>query len=300
MSRIALDASQRDWLASHYPEMTNPEIVEACRERWGLELDGKRRKNFARRAGLRKRQEARNRAVRLARGGMSDAELEFVREYTSGHSWRELADEFERRFGRRLTRSQVTNTRAKLGVHVGCNPGRFHAGSVPKTKGKTWDEYMSPEGQRLIRESGNLFRKGECNAYNEGRRRALLDTYEDPATGDVRVYVDPRGARYPAERWIPYARFVWMQANGREWPDGHHVTFADHDNRNFDPENIVPLPQELVPYVCGGGHGHALPYHDRQSLELSIAHARLALARAKAERALREARPKRRRQKEHE
>lgn len=289
MSRIALDASQRDWLASIYSEMTNPEIVEACREMWGIELGDTQLRNFAQRHGLRKRQEVRNRAVRLARGGMSDAELEFVREYTPGHSWRELADEFEQRFGRRLTRSQVTNTRAKLGVHVGCNPGGFKPGHVPATKGKTWDDYMSPEGQRRLREGGHLYRKGERNGCAKSKRRALLDTYEDPTTGDVRIYVDPRDARHPAARWIPYSRFVWMQANGREWPKGHHAIFADHDSKNFDPENIVPLPQELVLYVCGGAYGHALPYHDRQSLELSIAHARLVLARARAERALKEA-----------
>ena len=106
MSRIALDANQRDWLASHYPEMTNPEIVEACREMWGIELGDTQLRNFAQRHGLRKRQEVRNRAVRLARGGMSDAELEFVREYTPGHSWRELADRLEEAHNREVAEKE--------------------------------------------------------------------------------------------------------------------------------------------------------------------------------------------------
>lgn len=62
---------------------------------------------------------------------------------------------------------------------------------------------------------------------------------------------------------------------------------ADHDNRNFAPENIVPVPDELAIIIQGNAHGRALPYHDRESLEVAISHARLIRARRAAERRLR-------------
>ena len=223
------------------------------------------------------------------RRAYSDEELAFFADYTPGHGWREMADEFERRFGRRLTRSQIRNTRAKLGVHVGMNPGGFKPGHVPASKGKTWDEYMSPEGQRRIREGRGLFRKGECNAATEARRRHLLDTYEDPTNGTLLVYVAPRGETVPARRWISYARLVWMQHNGRDWPEGRRCVHADHDPRNFAPENLVAVPNDLYGMVVGGFVKGTLDYHDRESLELAVAHARLIRARHAAQKRLKEA-----------
>lgn len=284
-----LATGQRDWLVAHYPTMTNRELADAAHEMWGVEISTKQLANFAKRTGLHKTRETYNRAISLSLGGMTSEQQDFMRAFAPHHSWREISAEYERRWGRALKKSDVFNMMHHLGLRSEIpNRGQFVSGHTPWTKGKSWDDYMSPEGMRRIREGGNLFRKGECNAYSESRRRRLLDTYRTPRGDDLRIYVDPRNARTPSQRWISYARFVWMRANGRDWPEGCHAVFADHDRDNFDPDNIVPVPLELVPYVCSGGHGNALPYHDRESLELSMAHARLVAARAKAEKALKE------------
>ena len=46
--------------------------------------------------------------------------------------------------------------------------------------------------------------------------------------------------------------------------------FADHDRRNFDPENLVAVPRSLIGVMNGGQ-----PWHDRESLETAIGIARL-------------------------
>lgn len=286
--RKILTDDQRAWLAEHYPQMTNAELLDALRVELGVTLTLAQLRNIAAKSHWYKDARTHNRAVSEGMGGMTADELDFVRKHVPGHTWRETSAAFEQRYGRSLTRGQVKYACKKACVKVGCNPVRFERGHVPWTKGKKWDDYMAPETQRKLREGGTLFRKGECNEHSEAMRRNLLDLHED-ANGRVQIYVAPRNAAYSAQRWIGYAQFVWMQANGRDWPDGHHAAFADHDDHNFDPDNIVPVPMELLPLVMSGGHGHALPYHDRQSLELSIAHARLVRARAAAQRKLKEA-----------
>ena len=286
--RKILTDDQRAWLAEHYSQMTNAELLDALRVELGVTLTLTQLRNIAAKSRWIKEPRTRDRAVSVGMGGMSSDELDFVREHTPGYTWRETAAAFERRYGRSLTRGQVKYARTKAGAKVGCNPVQFKRGHVPWTKGKKWDDYMDPEAQRKLREGGTLFRKGVCDPRTEARRRHLLDLYED-VNGRVQIYVAPRNAAYPAQRWIGYAQFVWMQANGQDWPEGNHAAFADHNDHNFAPGNIVPVPNDLLPFVMGGGHGHALPYHDRESLELAIAHARLVRARAAAQRKLKEA-----------
>ena len=286
--RKILTDDQRAWLAEHYPQMTNAELLDALRVELGVTLTLTQLRNLAAKSHWIKEPRTRDRAVSAGMGGMTTDELDFIRSHVPGHTWRETSAAFEQRYGRSLTRGQVKYACKRVGVKVGCNPVQFKRGHVPWTKGKKWDDYMNPETQRKLREGGTLFRKGECSKYSEAMRRNLLDLYED-VNGRVQIYVAPRNAAYSAQRWIGYAQFVWMQANGQDWPEGYHAAFADHDDHNFDPENIVPVPMELLPFVMGGGHGHALPYHDRESLELAIAHARLVRARAAAQRKLKEA-----------
>jgi hypothetical protein len=74
-----------------------------------------------------------------------------------------------------------------------------------------------------------------------------------------------------------------MAANGRDWPEGCMAVFADRDNRNLDPDNIVPVPRDLYVIVTGGAHGKALPWHDRASLEVAMTHAQIIRERRRLE-----------------
>lgn len=272
---------QREWLLLHFPGMTNRELAEAFEERFGIPTTYEAMHSFGTNRHLRKDPGVLTRALKA----LTDEEDEFLRGFIPGHSIREVSDAFEARFGRRLSKGQVTHAAMRLGVRCGVNSGRYKKGRPSEAKGKTWDEMgYTPEQQERMR--ANLFKPGERNEYTESKMRHLLDTKEG-TDGVLMICVRPRNARFPAGSWISYARFVWMQHNGRDWPEGHRVVFADHDNRNFDQANIVPVPNELAIIVQGNAHGHALPYHDRESLEVAVSHARLIRARSAAERRLR-------------
>lgn len=84
-------------------------------------------------------------------------ENDFFREYVPGHHWQEIADEFEKRFGRRLTQRQVNNRKIELGLKSGTVGGRHEKGNVPWSKGKkfpgrpvpnAWEKGHVPHNQK--------------------------------------------------------------------------------------------------------------------------------------------------------
>lgn len=103
---------------------------------------------------------------------------------------------------------------------------------------------------------------------------------------DGHVYVKFREPmktdRHGHKCWMPKSRMVWEQANGMKVPDGHVIRFADGDNRNFDPDNLVPLPRKVATTILA----MHLDYHDRDSLMLAADIAALTMeTKAKCEEA---------------
>jgi hypothetical protein len=274
---IRYTPEQHVWLEKHYADMTNEELADAFRELFCRQVTEASMFAYGKNHHLRKSAETRSRIISIhARRKYTDDENDFLREYIPGHSESEIIAAFAERFGRTLNRSQVRNRKTKLGVPSGTHGGRFVSGMTPANKGKSWSEYMPEDSIRRVRESGALFKKGNTppNAYHQ-----LLDERKDMM--GTWVYVKPRNAKYTTDFWITKQRFVWMQANGRDWPEGCRAVCADHDRDNFDPENVVPVPNDLYGIVTGGFNGKSIPYHDRASLETAILHARVVRERRK-------------------
>lgn len=276
MGRSAYTPEQRAWLRERYAGMTNAELAEAFNARFpeapDATPDGMRA--FGQRSRLRKSAEARSRALSKYTPEM----LDWLRGFIPGHHEGEISEGFEREFGVALSIPMVGNLKAKLGVRSGTVGGRFTKGQAPHNKGRPWDEWMPNESRAAVRE--NLFKPGHLSGSAAKLKRPLLDVREG-RDGYLQIKVAPRNIKHHMQNWISLASFVWMQANGREWPEGHRAVFADHDNRNFDPGNIVPVPEDIYPIVTGGAHGHALSYHDRESLELAVLHARVMRERTR-------------------
>lgn len=77
-----------------------------------------------------------------------------------------------------------------------------------------------------------------------------------------------------AEGWRLKHHLAWERCHGRRVPERSYVLFANHDTRDFDPENLVCVPISLVGKI---NKMHGL-YHDRESLETVIAIAKLQQA----------------------
>lgn len=217
----------------------------------------------------------------------TDERVAWFRSFVPGHTEREISAEHERIWGFSLTEGQIGNAKTKLGVRSGTRGGQFRKGQEPPNKGLTWDEmgFTDEQRERMI---ATQFRKGN-RPHNSGH---LLDE-RVTKDGYVQVKVDPRNAKNPMGYWIGKGQFVWMQANGRDWPDGHRCVFADGNNRNFDPDNIVAVPNDLYPIVQGAVRNQ-MGYHDRETLEVAITSARLTRAVVDRRKALRRRRRKER------
>ena len=263
---------QHAWLAAHLADMANDEAARAFSERFGVDATPKQMHAYCSNHGIRKTAEARSRGLRA----YTDEEEAFLRGFIPGHSECEIIAAFAERFGRTLKACQVANRKARLGVKSGTHGGRFEKGHVPATKGRPWSEWMSADGAERSR--ATQYKAGEL-PHNV---RPLLDMREGK-DGYLQIHVGQHRREKANDQWIGYGQFVWMQANGRDWPEGHRCIFVDGDNRNFDPENIVAVPGDLYPIVQGAIRGQ-MPWHDRETLELAITSARITQARARLER----------------
>lgn len=255
--------------------MTNKELAEAFTERFGLPYSADQASNYARRHRLHKSAEAVARA--LLSGKYGPEHIAWAREHVPGHSRKEITAAYAERYGVKLTKSQLQHLKKLAGVMQDVHYG-FEKGATPWNKGRPWDEWMSEEG--ASNSARNLYKPGNRphNAYHQ-----LLDVRVNSKSGPM-IYVNPRNATCNAGRWITLGRFEWMKANGRDFPDGHHLVFADHNRDNYAPDNLVAVPDELYAVVSSGCKGTGIHYHDRESLDAAIALARLNTRRLEIER----------------
>jgi predicted Zn-ribbon and HTH transcriptional regulator len=187
---------------------------------------------------------------------------EFLMEFVPGHSKAEITDEFERRFGIRLRRSQLKNRMTTLGVRQGINTGQFKKGQPAYNKGMKQTDFMSAEG--IERTKATRFQKGQIphNAigFGIGRERVDKDGY---VLVKVKLHSNAEG------RWNNYRYkhvLIWEQEHGCHIPPKTAIIFADGNKRNFDPNNLVAVPRRVLMII----NRHHIPYFDRTSLEAAM------------------------------
>ena len=203
-----------------------------------------------------------------------------------------LLDDYERDFGWRPSKTAVYVKANKLGIHKRPVAGRNKACERPVFWGKEpemreWmlehdhgqrvdalsDEFRERFGFGLTRGQINLFRaKYDRQVRDDGTRRGgkprmPVGTERASKDGYVVIKVRPEADKAMSkDNWMLKHVWVWEQANGRKLPKGHIVMFADRDKRNFDPENLVAVPRELIG-VMNAMHSE---WHDRETLEAAV------------------------------
>ena len=268
--------AEDEWLRECYPLYQNWQLAD-FKELDGWPRDEKAICRRARTLGLRK--DSSRGYVRHCRTATiwTPERDEWFRSFVPGHSNREIIAEHERVWGFPLTEGQIDNRKTTLGVKSGTVGGRFAKGSVPPNKGKTWDELgISQETrERMLK---TAFRKGNL-PHNT---RPLLDT-RIAKGGNTEIHVGLNRRERANDQWIPLAHFNWMQANGRDWPDGCKAIHIDRDPFNDDADNIEPVSKDLWPLVMGAVPGQ-LEWHDRETLRTAILYAKVTRARVDSER----------------
>lgn len=243
------------FLAESVKERTHAETARIFHERFGIERTASHIAQWAKRRGIR----------RIGERVMWSTEMkQFIREVAPGRTNAQIAELFNERFGIQLRDSQIQNIKFKIGVKSGVNPSLFLKGRPSVNRGKKWSEYMSEEGLKAARKT--LYSKGHVphNALPIGTERVNQDGY-------IIVRIEPEVHLTKNDQWRFKHHLAWEKANGKKVPKGCNIVFADGDNRNFDPENLVCVSR--ADWSQLGKRG--LKYTNRETLENAIAIARL-------------------------
>ena len=157
----------------------------------------------------------------------------FILEHLEGTGYQAMADLLNARFGTSFTKDQMKAYYGRNKLDSGLT-GRFVKGQEPVNKGKTWDEYMSPEGQAASRRT--TFKPGHM-PHNGGA-----------PVGTVRLrhgHKDRPGSH--PYYWQKVAEpNVWKMKHVIEWeehngpvPEGCMVTFANGDTLDWQIGNLI-------------------------------------------------------------
>ena len=254
-------AEERSWLRERYPTTPNAELADRFEERFGWRLEPSQLACWAHDSGIRKQ----TGAIRWREHPEYD---DFLREAIPGRSEGEIIEAFREAFGITLTAAQVSNRKGALGVLSGTFGGRFEKGHESWNRGRTWDELGFSEDARRRMGSGQ-FKRGSIPHNAAG---IPVGSERETKDGYIEVKVRERSPVPGTNKcWKLKQRVVWEREHGEELPHGWVVLFADGDRRNFDPGNLVAIPQGINQVIQTQG----LSYCDRATLETAIAIAKV-------------------------
>jgi len=152
-------------------------------------------------------------------------EREFLKDYTPGHSYKEIKEAFNSKFPE-ITISQtiayIKNHRLSTG-----RTGRFEKGHIPQNKGKKMPK--------------DVYEKCKATMFKPGIKPVNtrpIGTEEIRADGYIWVKVNDKPKVQTSENWKQKQRLIWERANG-PIPEGHIVIFRDNNRLNCELSNLA-------------------------------------------------------------
>lgn len=165
-------------------------------------------------------------------------EIEWLRVNYPLYDINQLLPLFNEHFNTERTRSSLQYAFKKYKILCG-RSGQWQKGHIPSNKGKTWDEYMSKEGQANSRKtqfnSSRTVNNANHNEYPIGAEREIKDGY-------IVVKIDNRSG-IPSRKWWKFKHHIIWEAVHGPVPKDHKIIFADGNIRNFDINNLVLVSQ---------------------------------------------------------
>ena len=218
-----------DFVKEWSPKLRDEDLAEACNKALGTGFTARSVKAFRANHGYRngKKQWTSEEYWKYQKR-YPQGMYEFIRDNSWGVSSKEMAEMVNERFGTSFTQTRMKQFRQRHGIRSGLT-GWYQKGHPPGTKGKKWEEYMSPEA--IEKAKRTQFRKGErpMNELPVGSIVVNSDGYK------LRKK-QMEGTLW--ERWEFFHRAVWEEYNG-PIPQGMVVTFKDSDKLNCDIDNLL-------------------------------------------------------------
>ena len=155
--------------------------------------------------------------------------IDFIKKNVPGNTDKEVAILFNNEFDIKINDGIVSNFKTKYGWSNGLiSSTRFKKGKVPLNKGKTWNDFMSKEGQE--KSAMTTFKKGNVPS----NRREI---HSSRVSKDGYIEIKLRDGSLN-KNWVYKHRHIWQLAHGPV-PEGHKIVFADGNKRNFQLDNLI-------------------------------------------------------------
>lgn len=153
----------------------------------------------------------------------------FIANHFIGMPNQQLADLINSNFGTCFSAMQVKQYKKNHKLNSGLT-GHFRKGIIPPNKGKSMEEFMSPE----------TMKKFKANQYKIGN----IPINRVPVGTEV-IRDDGYTWRKIAEpnKWRQVHRLIYENLYG-SIPSGKCITFLDGNNRNFNPDNLALISKD--------------------------------------------------------
>lgn len=161
----------------------------------------------------------------MSRREYTEEEREFLKDYTPGHSYKEIQEAFNSKFPE-ITISQTIACIKNHGLSTG-RTGRFEKGHIPQNKGKKMPKDVYEKCK------GTMFRPGQKPVNTKP-----IGTEELRSDGYIWVKVSDKPKVKTSENWKQKQRLIWERANG-PIPEGHIVIFRDNNRLNCELSNLA-------------------------------------------------------------
>ena len=144
--------------------------------------------------------------------------IEFLKEVTSGKTYKEITEIFNKKFNLNVTAEKIKSLLSRKKICTGTKGCLYKKGSVPWNKGKKG--YMGA--------NRTSFKKGHKpkNWRPVGSERVDTEGYT------LIKIAEPR-------KWVLKHRIIWEEHHKMKVPLGQAIIFGDGDKTNFSIENLI-------------------------------------------------------------
>nr|DAX73543.1 MAG TPA: homing endonuclease [Caudoviricetes sp.] len=149
--------------------------------------------------------------------------IEFLREVTSGKTYKEITELFNKKFNLDITAKKMKSLLSRKKICTGTRGCLYKKGSVPWNKGKKG--YMGA--------NKTSFKKGHKpkNWKPIGSERVDTEGYT------LVKIAEPR-------KWVLKHRIIWEEHYKKKIPSGCVIIFADGNKSNLSIENLICVTRE--------------------------------------------------------
>lgn len=159
---------------------------------------------------------------------------QFLIDNVKGITLKELTQRFNKKFNLKLSESAIASRKNKLNLKSGITGGQIPKENIPFNKGKTWDEYMSKEGQNKSRKT--TFKKG-----NKPHNHRTIGSERITKDGFVEIKIaEPN-------KWNLKSRVIYEKHFGKI-PEGYTIIYLDGNKLNLELDNLkaISRAEELI------------------------------------------------------